>query len=268
MSRLDIFTIVIAIAAIAAVIFIALWKKKKRESFKTGAGSVIYGSDIAGNPVNGIGSREGCEQACKNNKECTHYTWLGPASKIPNTCWLKKVNGKPDIQDWPDSFTGSIREKKQDAPITTTGTNPMLEYHNMVRAKHGADPLVWDDGIAQHAQTWANLCTLQHGSSDAAAHGQNLAWGHGDQIAAAADWYDEYKDIQALNDITKGGHFTQMVWKNTKKMGCGVAQCSIPGWGGAVGPYYVCEYDPPGNVAFAGMEREHYPLQVQVNPSP
>ena len=42
---------------------------------------------------------------------------------------------------------------------------------------------------------------------------------------------------------TKTGHFTQAVWKNSKKLGVGAAQSSESGaW------YVVCNYFPPGNV--------------------
>jgi hypothetical protein len=37
------------------------------------------------------------------------------------------------------------------------------------------------------------------------------------------------------------GHFTQVVWRQTTQLGCGVSTCrGMDIW--------VCEYDPPGNV--------------------
>jgi hypothetical protein len=38
------------------------------------------------------------------------------------------------------------------------------------------------------------------------------------------------------------GHYTQIVWRNTKSVGCAVAR----GKGVEV---WVCNYDPPGNYA-------------------
>jgi uncharacterized protein YkwD len=190
-----------------------------------------------------------------------------PPSKKPDTTPPKKPDTTPPKKPGatPPKKPDTTPPKKPDA--TPIVSRDILDFHNQVRARHGAAPLVWNDGIAQHAQTWANLCTLKHGSSDATSYGQNLAQGHSDQIAAAQVWYNEYKDIQAAGyDMTKGGHFTQMAWKTVKEMGCGKAMCPLPGWNGTLGPYYVCEYNPPGNVAWPGDEQRSYREHVQVDP--
>ena len=272
MTILDIVVLGVAIAVVAFVLAF-YGRKRKREPFEMGGGNIIFGNDLPGNPVGGIKDAVSCARTCKDTPGCAYYTWLGPGSPIPNTCWLKSKEGEGRTMKWNDSYTGKPDElpKTPDKPVVT---HPILEYHNMVRAKPGANRLDWDDGIAAHAQTWANSCNLNHGSSDGASYGQNLAYGHRnpvtlqpDPIAAATDWYNEYKVIQASNDITKGGHFTAMVWKDTKKMGCGISECSLPDWGGKPGPYIVCEYDPPGNISWLGQEQTEYAKKVQVNPS-
>jgi hypothetical protein len=40
------------------------------------------------------------------------------------------------------------------------------------------------------------------------------------------------------------GHYTQVVWRDTMQVGCGVANCTT---GGTTRSYWVCNYDPPGN---------------------
>merc|ERR1719327_622481 len=61
-------------------------------------------------------------------------------------------------------------------------------------------------------------------------------------------WYSEIKDYDFSNPGFKPnvGHFTQVVWKSTTKLGCGTA---------SDGPnvYVTCRYDPGGNMmgAFA-----------------
>ena len=56
-------------------------------------------------------------------------------------------------------------------------------------------------------------------------------------------WYEEIKDYSfARSDYIKGtGHFTQVVWKNSKQLGCGVA-CGSNDY-----CYVTCNYYPGGN---------------------
>ena len=65
-------------------------------------------------------------------------------------------------------------------------------------------------------------------------------------VASAVDnWGNEVNNYNlATNTCTPGkvcGHFTQVVWKNTARLGCGKATAA-DGW-----TYVVCNYDPPGN---------------------
>lgn len=69
-------------------------------------------------------------------------------------------------------------------------------------------------------------------------------------IAATKDWYSEVSKYNynkpRYSDDT--GHFTQVVWKNTKNMGIGV--------GRSKDAVYVCaNYAPPGN--YPGEFREN-----------
>ena len=61
-------------------------------------------------------------------------------------------------------------------------------------------------------------------------------------------WYDEKQDwnFEACRDKGTGvtGHFTQLVWKASKKLGCGLAVDRS-----GRGFFTVARYTPPGNVA-------------------
>ena len=61
-------------------------------------------------------------------------------------------------------------------------------------------------------------------------------------------WANEEHDYnyarQGFHEST--GHFTQLVWQNTTRLGCGAVKCNnedgVKGW------FVVCEYNPGGNV--------------------
>ncbi len=154
-----------------------------------------------------------------------------------------------------DGFDGDIT----DAPAAWQGD---LRIHDCARktVDPPADPplanLNWNAGIAQTAQTYANQCMYQHsGNPD---YGENIyaatPWSPSAPTDAAAAWASEYANYDyASNTCATGqqcGHYTQMVWRDTAKIGCGVANCSSNSPFGAAHPqwtFVVCNYDPPGN---------------------
>ena len=114
-----------------------------------------------------------------------------------------------------------------------------LDAHNTYRVRHQVDPLVWDDAVAASAQSWADGCVFEHSG---VGYGENLAWGHSSMKAAIDVWYDEVSRYDYSNPVfsAETGHFTQVVWKNSKRIGCAKGN-------GCSGNYWVCQYDPPGN---------------------
>lgn len=123
----------------------------------------------------------------------------------------------------------------------------LLDTHNRYRALHCAPPLTWSPKLAQAAQQWANTlkakgCAFEHSGGPT---GENLAAGTSgalDAKATVAMWYDEIKgySFKQPGFSMQTGHFTQVVWRSTKSLGCGKSQCKgLDIW--------VCEYDPPGN---------------------
>ncbi|KAF2653439.1 PR-1-like protein, partial [Lophiostoma macrostomum CBS 122681] len=130
-----------------------------------------------------------------------------------------------------------------------------VNTHNTDRAKHGVAGLKWDNDAAKYAQNWANNCDFKHSGGK---YGENLfgVWATGafDYInQTKADitdgWYAEIAKYDFNNPgfSEETGHFTQVVWKSSKKLGCAWNQ--NPCISNNV-PFYkfVCEYDPPGNV--------------------
>ena len=121
--------------------------------------------------------------------------------------------------------------------------------HNDARAVVGVDPLVWDEGLEAYAQNYAEEragdCELIHSSGP---YGENLFWGSG-TVYNAEDavklWVDEKEfydyDSNSCQPEQMCGHYTQVVWSTTQRVGCGRVQCDS-------GDYFIiCSYDPPGN---------------------
>jgi pathogenesis-related protein 1 len=147
--------------------------------------------------------------------------------------------------------------------------NTILKIHNDERAAVKVPDLTWSDSLAADAKKWAehlaslppkpssssgwNQCCggapdLVHGST-----GENL-WAGGANYYSTADmvksWASEksnYHGAPLSNaDFAPGvpmvGHYTQMVWKNTRDVGCATA---IGNQGKF--EFLVCRYSPPGN---------------------
>lgn len=46
-----------------------------------------------------------------------------------------------------------------------------LDGHNLVRRSHGARDLVWDQGLSDAAQRWANGCEFEHSNGAVGRYG-------------------------------------------------------------------------------------------------
>ncbi len=127
------------------------------------------------------------------------------------------------------------------------GDAAWVDAHNRYRAKHCAVALTWSAKLAEVAQRWASTlrdrgCQFGHSGGD---YGENLAAGTKgtlDPASVVKMWYDEIAQYRFPNGgfSMETGHFTQVVWRGTKRVGCGHSQCKGM-------DIYVCEYDPPGN---------------------
>lgn len=142
----------------------------------------------------------------------------------------------------------------QDNSATLSGSHQIqkeaLAAHNQWRVLHHAPNLIWDKELANYAQKYAKKCWFKHSSSP---YGENLAAGFSSISLAVNTWYKEHTrysyDKPGFSMST--GHFTQVVWKSSKKLGCAYAICD--GRNGTPGTFWVCEYSPAGNVTNKGF---------------
>jgi hypothetical protein len=140
------------------------------------------------------------------------------------------------------------------APFTGTQKAELLAAQNKYRAELGEAPLVWSDKLAESAQSWAqhlasDVHAMQH--SGAIDTGENLAtWpaGHASLTRLVKLWGDEKKyfidasfpDVSSTGDWKTVAHYSQLVWRRTTEVGCGLAT-------GGGQDYLVCQYNPMGN---------------------
>ena len=143
-------------------------------------------------------------------------------------------------------------------PIHSTGiAAPLLDAHNRERAAFGSPPLAWDPALAagaqSHAQSLASLRALRHSPRSARpGQGENLWIGTRGAYplqSMVGTWAAErrhfrpgrFPAISRTGNWAEVGHYTQMVWPTTSRLGCALA--SSARW-----DVLVCRYSPPGNV--------------------
>jgi uncharacterized protein YkwD len=124
-----------------------------------------------------------------------------------------------------------------------------LSTHNYYRHLHHAPPLIWDKDLAAYAKKYAQKCQFKHSQSP---YGENLAAGFSSVAEAISAWHAEEKNYSYQNPqfIHGTGHFTQLVWKSTKRLGCCHIYCG--GKNNTPGNLLVCEYSPAGNIINEG----------------
>ncbi|CAF0977323.1 unnamed protein product [Adineta ricciae] len=153
--------------------------------------------------------------------------------------------------------------RDREASVHSSVTAELLQLHNQHRARHCAPPLTISERLNKIAQSYAEhlakTSTFEHSGNKLGKEplGENLymQWisrGKVNASAKAADksWYDEIEmhDFKHPTFSKETGHFTQLVWKDTKKMGVGVAFSPN---GQEV--YIVANYYPAGNIVGPGF---------------
>ncbi len=148
----------------------------------------------------------------------------------------------------------------------------MVAEHNKWRSEAGLSGLKWSEKLAKTAQGWADTlksrsCAFEH--STGAGYGENIFWASPAKSANSKDangnwiWRVKVQDITPRDVVDSWGsekqwynyeanscsapkdkscgHYTQIVWKRTTEVGCGMAVCSDQS------QIWVCNYNPPGN---------------------
>ena len=135
------------------------------------------------------------------------------------------------------------------SPASESGfTREFLEAHNSIRADVDLPPLRWSPRLAAVAHEWATTQIVRSQFRHSRlGHGENIFEIRGGRVSPSDvvdAWASEVHDYDPRTNTCRGpkcGHYTQIVWRGTTTVGCGMARSSFR-------QVWVCEYDPPGNV--------------------
>lgn len=140
--------------------------------------------------------------------------------------------------------------------LTTNWEARVLAAHNDERAHTGVPSLRWDPALAADARAWADELArtgeFRHAPErDYDPQGENI-WGgtrsYYSAEAMVAAWIDEkrafrpgrFPDNSITGRVEDVGHYTQLVWRDTRAVGCALARSARE-------DLLVCRYSQAGN---------------------
>jgi uncharacterized protein YkwD len=166
------------------------------------------------------------------------------------------------------------------ATLSSGHKDAVVSRLNSLRATLGAATMAtlsWDDNLATFAEGVAKACTIAHSTTQQRTNvpgwigkyiGENIAAASasGLTLGAVADgvkvqswidqgigmWWAEKADYDLATNTCKAGavcgHYTQLAWAATSKVGCAVSACTPQKHLNLAGFTLVCEFGVGGNV--------------------
>ncbi|XP_041071607.1 glioma pathogenesis-related protein 1-like [Carcharodon carcharias] len=201
--------------------------------------------------------------------------WFLPALWLPLSLYAPAVRAFIDITD-PTFIQDCVNQhNKFRSEVSPPATNMFA--------------MTWDEALAKSAKAWSRTCMFKHNPSlkkKGTVHptffpiGENIyiSTGRFNVKTAIKRWNDEVFDYDYNTNTCKPkkpcGHYTQLAWAKSYKVGCAVSDCprGIKS-SGLKGPgvIFVCNYAPsavyegkmdePANVAFILAYRQQQSLR-------
>ncbi len=178
---------------------------------------------------------------------------VGPQVTAPAPFDRSKTSSAADDEDDSDDTADDVESAAK--IVLPPGRQAMLDANNALRAELGLSTFVWSRHLAHTARLWAKhlaaeVHSLVHSHTDGM--GENLAmWSSGFKTPTGLVglWADEkafflhaqFPNVSKTGDWHAVAHYSQIVWRNTMKVGCGIATDDK-------NDYLVCEYSPQGNM--------------------
>ncbi|CAG0894725.1 unnamed protein product [Cyprideis torosa] len=178
-----------------------------------------------------------------------------------------------------DTHESKTLPQNEDEAKTDEFAAEVLTTHNECRKIHGVPPVKLDPLISNWAQEWAERCAkldmMERRPQNV--YGENIYYSYiqkpnmnilsGESMVIG--WYKESSNYnfdsepskleipKASLDSSSVGHFTQIVWKDTKRIGVGRATSNRGAW------YVVVNYSPKGNYVGEFMQLEIHSMIVE-----
>jgi len=139
--------------------------------------------------------------------------------------------------------SGRQRRQAEPLPLKQKQISEIVDYHIKLRSLEGAADMklfVWSTELASMAASWAARCIKAHPSPEVYTEYKDInnnIYGH-THARSPKTWIDAWYSEKPGN----GGHYKQVVWANSGKIGCGQHRC--PNLHSVL---VVCNYSPAGN---------------------
>ncbi|XP_042859515.1 uncharacterized protein LOC122245623 isoform X2 [Penaeus japonicus] len=180
--------------------------------------------------------------------------WMGQfADQVPPVGGFAKASGGKSSIFKAKSHKSSSSSSSDSSSDEDDFVADCLKAHNNYRKKHGVPLLKISKDLNKVAKDWADTIArkdvMQHRPNGQ--YGENIycAWSsnpaHQIKGSEAVDsWYSEIKDFRFGREPAdlRAGHFTQVVWRDSKELGVGIARSRS----GKI--YVVANYNPAGNM--------------------
>ena len=161
------------------------------------------------------------------------------------------------------------RSGRMTNPLTQDLIDAFVAAHNQARSgplnpppSPALPPVSWDGVLADSVYNYAIRCQgtmglLSHNANRSADYqalggsgyvGENIYGSSGNATPADAMtlWMKEAPDYDyASGDIGNAGHYTQIVWRASVRIGCAIVDCPALTYHNTV----ICDYAPGGNIS-------------------